>query len=183
MAVMSLLNEPVVRRISARLELESTRIARKYQVRVPRDLILFYRSIITLEAIGRRLDPDFEFITYGQNFARNLMKRRLSSDELIKDFLKTMEGLRSLGTEVPSQVRSILHRMEQDDAGLGFASLESQREHRYLSRIALLGFLSVNFLGLIFLSQQWNMLAALGPTLWIAWGITIVLGIIKVLRH
>lgn len=165
------------------LMLESTRIARKYQVRVPRDLILFYRSIITLEAIGRRLDPDFEFITYGQNFARDLMKRRFSSDELMKDFLKTLEGLRSLGTEVPSQVRSILHRMEQDDAGLGFASVENQREHRHLSRIALLGFLSLNFLGLIFLSNQFEVLRNLAPSLWIAWGISMLIGLIVVVRH
>lgn len=101
------------------LMLDSTRIARKYQVRVPRDLILFYRSMITLESIGRRLDPDFEFLSYGQSFARDLMRRRFSAEEIFRDLLKTFEGLRSLGTELPSQVRSIVHRLESDDLNFG----------------------------------------------------------------
>lgn len=101
------------------LMLDSTRIARKYQVRVPRDLILFYRSIMTLEHIGRRLDPNFEFLTYGQKFARSLVRHRFSSDELLRDLFKTIEGLRSLGTELPGQVRTLVQRLDSSESPLG----------------------------------------------------------------
>lgn len=101
------------------LMLDSTRIARKYQIRVPRDLILFYRCIITLESIGRRLDPEFDFLTYGKNFGRDLIRRRFSSEEIFRDLFKTFDGLRTLGTELPAQVKSIVHRLESDELNFG----------------------------------------------------------------
>ncbi len=135
------------------LLLDSTRIARKYQVRVPRDLILFYRSIITLEAIGRKLDPDFEFMAYGQKFAKNLVRRRFTSDELLKDLFKTFDGLRSLGTELPSQVRHIVQRLESSEGGLGFSQEALVQSLKKMSLIQNLSSLTgLSFVGSAVLS-------------------------------
>src|SRR5690606_18633622 len=86
------------------LLLDSARIARRHQVQVPRELILVYRSLMTLEHIGRKLDPDFEFLRYGEKFAKSLVKRRFSGEELYRDLIKMAEGFRSFGTEFPSQI-------------------------------------------------------------------------------
>jgi ubiquinone biosynthesis protein len=110
------------------LLLDSTTIARKFQVKLPRDLIMFYRSMMTLEALGRKLDPDFEFVTYGKKFAQTLIRRRFSADEIFRDLFKTLEGLRTLGTEVPGQVRNLIHRLDQSDALNGNQSLERSLE-------------------------------------------------------
>lgn len=150
------------------LLLDSTVIARKFQVRLPRDLIMFYRSLMTLEHIGRKLDPDFEFITYGKKFAQTLIRRRFSTEELLRDFFKTVEGLRSLGTELPSQVRSLIQKLDQQEIGFGSSTIEKTlQEFRKSQRMTAFGFLAFSFL----LSA--TLLAALKPeyflihTLWI----------------
>jgi ubiquinone biosynthesis protein len=116
--------------------LESTRIARKYQVRVPRDLILFYRSIITLESIGRKLDPDFEFVSYSRSFAQTLIRRRFTSEEIIRDLLKAFEGLRSIGTDLPSQMRHIVDKIDHE----AFLPQAALKRWRHLSFMFLLDF-------------------------------------------
>ncbi|MBN8554107.1 MAG: AarF/ABC1/UbiB kinase family protein [Deltaproteobacteria bacterium] len=129
------------------LLLDSTRIARKFQVKLPRDLIMFYRSLVTLEHIGRKLDPDFEFITYGQKFAKTLLKRRFSSEEIVRDVFKMLEGLRSLGTEFPSQLKHLLQKIENDEIGLSAEALQPiVNEFKRTQKIQALSFLSFCFL-------------------------------------
>ena len=129
------------------LLLDSTRIARKFQVKLPRDLIMFYRSLVTLEHIGRKLDPDFEFITYGQKFAKTLLKRRFSSEEIIRDIFKMVEGLRSLGTDLPTQLKHLLQKVENDEIGLSAEAIQPiVNEFKQTQRIQFFSFLSFSCL-------------------------------------
>ena len=115
--------------------LDSTRIARKYRIKLPRDLIMFFRSLMTLEHIGRRLDPDFEFMTYGQKFAHSLIRRRFSSDEIFRDLFKTIEGLRTLSTELPPQLTSLLQKLERQETSTShdFEAIKSTQKLMVLS--------------------------------------------------
>ena len=127
--------------------LDSTRIARKYQVRVPQDLVLFYRSIMTLEALGRKLDPDFEFVSYGQMFAKTLIRRRFSYDEIWRDLVKTFEGFRTLGTELPVQMQTLVQRLDQGDLFFGGKQADELKNTFERSmRLHAFGYLSSGFL-------------------------------------
>lgn len=94
--------------------MESTRLAQKYHIRLPRDLVLFYRSLMTLEHIGRKLDPDFEFLTYGRKFAQTLLINRYSPEEILRDLFKTVEAWRSLGTEFPHQLKNMARQWDRE---------------------------------------------------------------------
>lgn len=98
------------------LLLQSTQIARKYGIRLPRDMIMLYRSLITLDHLGRKLDPDFDVIAVGKRFAENLMRRRFSKDMLIQDFLKLVDGVRTLGIDLPVQVRALMRNFERQQS-------------------------------------------------------------------
>lgn len=140
------------------LLLDSTTIARKFQVKLPRDLIMFYRSLMTLEALGRKLDPEFEFITYGKKFAQSLIRRRFSADEIFRDLFKTIEGLRSLGTEFPTQLKTLIQRMEQKDSIFDSQATEQTlQEMRKANRLISL---SVMFFGALVSA---SLLSALKP--------------------
>jgi ubiquinone biosynthesis protein len=124
--------------------IESTKIARRYGVKLPRDLIMFYRSLVTLEHIGRKLDPDFDFLTYGQKFAQTLVKRRLSADELLRDFFKTLEGIRALGTELPVQLKSLMKKMDSGEFSVGGeASEKALKEFQKTHRLTILSFFTL----------------------------------------
>jgi ubiquinone biosynthesis protein len=126
------------------LLMESTKVARKHRVKLPRDLIMFYRSLMTLEHIGRKLDPDFDFLTYGQKFAQTLVKRRLSAQELLRDFFKAVEGLRAIGTELPTQIKSLMKRIDSGDVSIGGdSSSAALKEFQRTHRLTLLTFFSV----------------------------------------
>lgn len=165
------------------LLLDSTTIARKFQVRLPRDLIMFYRSMMTLEALGRKLDPDFEFITYGKKFAQSLVRRRFSADEIFRDVFKTIEGLRTLGTEVPGQIRSLMHQMEQSDSIGGNQNLERTIEALRKSQRQFT--LALVTLGLFVVSTMMSSLRpgfGATPALWIASFISLVVFLFVSLR-
>ncbi len=90
---------------------ESLSIAQKHKIRLPRDLILFFRAVVTLEHVGRSLDPDFRFSEFGQGFAKQIWRRQLSTQNLSKELFKAIEGLRSL----PGALRSIAHKIDSDE--------------------------------------------------------------------
>lgn len=141
------LRKPIHEVDIGKLLLDSTRVARKYQVRLPRDLIMFYRALITLDHLGRKLDPNFEFLTYGQRFTARMAKRRLSKDELLKDFWKTLEGLRSLGTEFPLQLKSLVRNLEKIAAQSGASNLSlSQNDYSTMNRRYLMTMVLIVFL-------------------------------------
>jgi len=94
---------------------DSIHIARKYRIQLPRDLIAFYRAAVTLEHVGRTLNPQFTFLNLGTRFAKKMIARRLSSENLSRDFYRFFDGIRSLGTEVPGQLKNILYRLESED--------------------------------------------------------------------
>ncbi|MDB5038634.1 MAG: Ubiquinone biosynthesis protein [Bacteriovoracaceae bacterium] len=126
------------------LLLDSTKVARKYHVKLPRDLIMFYRSLMTLEHIGRKLDPEFDFLTYGQKFAQTLVKRRFSSQEIFRDIFKTVEGLRSLGTELPTQIKNLVKKIDNEDFSFGNEATErTLKEFQKTHRLTLLSFFTI----------------------------------------
>lgn len=93
---------------------DSTKIARRHRIRLPRDLVLFFRSLITLENIGRRLDPHFDFMSYGARFSKLVIRKRFAPDILIKDLMRTVDGLRSLGVELPTFIRALNRQIESN---------------------------------------------------------------------
>lgn len=137
------LGKPIRQVNVGQLLLDSTKIARKHRIRLPRDLIMFYRSLVTLEFIGRKLDPDFDFLTYGQKFGQTLVKRRLSTQELLRDFFKALEGIRALGTELPTQIKTLMRKIEAGEMGSSMdSSAETLTEARKSHRLMLVGFLN-----------------------------------------
>ena len=160
--------------------MDSIEIARRNQIKPPRDLILFYRSLVTLEAAGRLIDPQFDFIKFGTRFSKILIQRRFSSDNLKKDLFRALEGLFILGTEIPTQLKGLLYRIETDSLFPQLSRLEEgvkefKRSHQILSlAIALFGML----LSSSILSQ--NPSYEVLPL--ILWTLTGVLGIFFLIR-
>jgi ubiquinone biosynthesis protein len=104
--------------------LESLAIAQKHRIRLPRDLILFFRAVVTLEHVGRSLDPDFKFSEFGQSFSKELLRRQFSVQSISRDLLRAVEGLRLL----PSALRTLAHRIDQDELFPSSEGLESAIE-------------------------------------------------------
>lgn len=128
------------------LMLDSTKVARRYRVRVPRDMIMVFRSLMTLEAIGRKLDPDFEFISYGKKFGTTLMRHRFSADEMIREVSRTLDGFRAVSQDVPIYVRQILRVLEEEQRNPPILKLQKTVVALWTTTIILTALIAILFL-------------------------------------
>ena len=74
----------------------------RHKVKMPTDLVLLSKSLITVENIGCNLDPDFDMVVHTKPYAKKLLKEKHSPSKLLKrgnnlviEFFKLMELLPS----------------------------------------------------------------------------------------
>jgi len=175
------LNKPLSQVDVGAMMLNSIQIARKYEVKLPRDLILFYRAVVTLEFLGRSIDPEFTFLKFGTSFSKKLIQRKLSTENVTRDLFRFVEGLRSLSTDIPSQLKVILNRFETD-GGLdrysdGIQAFKQSNKILTLS-IVLFGLILGSSLLSSFQPQHFAVLP-----LWVVAGFAFLLLLIQIFRR
>lgn len=94
-------------RIGALL-LDVTSIMRGYSLSLPPDLALMIKTVITLEGVGRQLDPDFDMVSQAQPFLERAMLRRYSPAVLGRRARRGAAGIIDLLGELPRDLRSLL---------------------------------------------------------------------------
>ncbi len=97
---------------SAELLLELGNVARRHRLQLPQELLLLFKAIITLDGMGRDLDPDFDVIDAASEFARTIVIERYKPERLLVDLVGTLRDMADLGRDLPSQLQSILSRAE-----------------------------------------------------------------------
>ncbi|AMC34601.1 ABC1 kinase family protein [Janthinobacterium sp. B9-8] len=63
---------------------------REHQITLPSDLTLLFKALITLEGLGRQLDPEFQMVTHLTPFVKEVILARFHPRALIK---KSKEGV------------------------------------------------------------------------------------------
>jgi ubiquinone biosynthesis protein len=61
-----------------------TAIMRDHQIVMPSDLTLLFKALITLEGLGRQLDPDFHLIEYIDPFVRRVIQDRYQPKAVVR---------------------------------------------------------------------------------------------------
>ena len=102
---------------SGRVLIEATKIATKYEIRLPGDWMLVFKAIFTAEGLGRSLDPGFDMMELGKELVRDLVKDQYSLDKISKDVIWMTKDILSLAQVMPRQLRWFIKKWSQD----GFA--------------------------------------------------------------
>ena len=134
---------------SGRVLIEATKIAAKYNIRVPGDWMLVFRAILTMEGMGRLLDPQFDMIAMGEDLIGDLVKVQLSPSRLRDEGLKISRDVLSLLEVLPRNFRWAIRKFAKNDYAIEFKSPELARVATTLDRgskrisrsISCLGFL------------------------------------------
>ncbi|GIW21606.1 MAG: 2-octaprenyl-3-methyl-6-methoxy-1,4-benzoquinone hydroxylase [Candidatus Sericytochromatia bacterium] len=92
--------------------------AKKNKIKIPNDYTLMGKAILTIEGIGRTLDPDLDLEKEAQPFVLKLIKKRWSAQRLGQDFLKSSLQFYQWSREVPGQMISLLNDFENGDIKL-----------------------------------------------------------------
>ena len=101
------------------------RLAYKYRIRFPRNLLLLFKTFVQTEALGKILGSDASILEVTRPYARKLVERGYDARNLLKGLGRDARGLGSLLAAMPQALQSILrrtaegrHRLEVLHSGL-----------------------------------------------------------------
>jgi ubiquinone biosynthesis protein len=111
---------------SGKILIEATKIATRYNIKVPGDWMLVFKAIVTIEGMGRTLDPEFDLMATGKDLVKDLVKEQYSTDRLTKDFLWIAKDVAALLQVLPRQVRWMFRKFASNDFVFEFKSQDLQ---------------------------------------------------------
>lgn len=86
-------------------------IAVKYRVRIPVDLLLLGKALITMEGIARELDPELLIFDLARPYAERLVERRFDPARLLGKGYRVMRELVEVGLQLPHQLSQSLDKV------------------------------------------------------------------------
>ncbi len=107
---------------------EGLEIIARHQLRIPSNLLLLLKTVGTYEDLGRRLDPNYNFLKEIKPYIKKLILRRLNPEKLSYETGKALRDLYDLLKMMPRELEIILRRMRR-----GRMSIELQ--HRGLEHL------------------------------------------------
>lgn len=90
---------------AGRLLLRSTTIAVRHHLQVPRELLLLFKAMVTIEAMGKKIEPDFDIMQVGTRLAKRVLTTRYSKERLMRDLLVMGRDTQGLIEMLPRQLK------------------------------------------------------------------------------
>lgn len=94
-----------------RLLMDSTAVAAKHHLVLPSELMLFFKSIVTVEGMANVIMDDFNLLDYAMEFAEELVRNKYSSERLREDFLLFGKDSTAVLKSMPRQIKQILRKV------------------------------------------------------------------------
>jgi len=91
-----------------------------HRLKVPPDFYLLAKALVTIEGVGRELDPKFNAVKHAKPFAEKLILERMSPLRLIEDFHLSAIEASLLMRDLPAEAREILTLIKQGEATIKF---------------------------------------------------------------
>lgn len=144
---------------------EVLQVAHLHELRLPPDLLLLGKALVTIEGLGQQLDPEFNALEVAEPFALELIRRRLHPAAVAGrmardagDVLETLGGL-------PEKLQRTLNRLNRGEVRVRVQldALERavHRLERGHNRVAMAVVFAALFVGASVL-----LAAGAGPVLW-----------------
>ncbi len=92
---------------------------RKNHLHLPSNLSLLLKTVIMIEGLGMKLDPQFRMTTALESYADRLIMRKYSPLRLIRDVGQASLDLARLGSEMPQHLRRIVNATENGTLQVG----------------------------------------------------------------
>lgn len=79
----------------------------EYKLKIPANLYLIVKSLVTIQGISLQLDSDFDFAELAKPYAKKILKERLSIKRIIKDASITATDFAMLLRDLPSDIKML----------------------------------------------------------------------------
>jgi ubiquinone biosynthesis protein len=109
------------------LLVDFTEIITSYRIKFHPDLLLLAKTFMTMESMGRRLDPGFDMIVHLKPLMEKEIRARLSPGNAAKELFGNINSYVNLVRSLPKDIKEILNRINRD-------KFKIDLEHRGLDR-------------------------------------------------
>src|SRR6266404_1246362 len=117
-----------------RMLLDSTAVASKHGLTLPTELVMFFKSAVSLEGMARIILKDFDFLSYSLEFAKDLVQVHMEPKRLFSDASVFARDLNSLITTLPRQVKQVLRRLNDPDFTVQVRSVDVEALRKTMER-------------------------------------------------
>ncbi len=93
---------------------------RAHHLAIPSDLVLLIRALVTIEGVGRTLDPHFDIAAQVRPFFRELTAKRFSPRRLLAQTARTAEDLQRIATLLPDVLGQSLESIKRGELTVKF---------------------------------------------------------------
>ncbi len=147
-----------------RVLIDATKIATKYNIKVPGDWMLVFKAILTIEGMGRTLDPEFDLMSAGREMVKDLVKNQYSIERISRDLVWVAKDMATLLQTLPRQIRWMFRKFNSNDFAFEIRSPDFVALKRQLDASSRRTSLSVVIAGL-FIAGSLALQHASGPQL------------------
>ncbi len=92
---------------------ELTAMIREHQLVLPSDLTLLFKTLITLEGLGRQLNPDFDMGEHAEPFVREVLRLRYAPDAVLKRGVHNVKDIASVLTGLPRDLAKFFKELRR----------------------------------------------------------------------
>ena len=110
-----------------RLFLEFIEIVTTHKIKIQSDLMLLAKALITVEGMGRELDPGFDMVEHLRPFIEGAIKARISPRNLTASLFENLKPYLHLARNFPRDLKEFLNRVNRN-------KFKIDLEHRGLDR-------------------------------------------------
>jgi ubiquinone biosynthesis protein len=121
--------------------------ALKFEIEIPSELIMMGKALMTIEGIGKQLDPQLDIWAELKPLLGQLMMNRLSPQRLGRDLLRAVRQLGTAATSLPGQVHGILEDLRAGRLELVQRNPDVARATERLGRRIYYGLVVATLLG------------------------------------
>jgi len=145
-----------------RLLMSTTAVAAKHRLVVPSDLMLFFKSIVTVEGMGRVIQHDFDLLPHALEFTAEIAQNRLDPQRWKEEAIGFGRDSLVLLKTLPRQVRQFVRRVNHPDFAFRLSLVELEEVKHSLEKSSNLLFLGL-VIGSLILSGSATMFLERGP--------------------
>lgn len=111
---------------------EMLQMAFVYQIRVPAEITLLAKTLVTLEGLVKQLDPTVSIVDLAEPFGRVLLREKFSPHRLKRFFVNNAYDLFSQLLRLPRRLDSLVNQIERGQLKV---QLEHQKYHEFVDKI------------------------------------------------
>lgn len=107
-----------------------------HNVRLPSDFAMLIRTIIILNSLGNKLDPNYQLVTKLEPFVRRLVQDKLSIRRIGTNALRSVSSINTLIQRFPNRLEDLWDQLDEGNLTVGVSVRDLATIIRRVDRIA-----------------------------------------------